>query len=112
MKEIKHTCETCEHNNDSGTEYCGCCDGMGADNWQEAGWRIEERLEAELRKLRDDICPSWMGKDKGCNEAEDVKKLQDENEWLKEQVVSCPFCCHSFKTNWINERDKIDKEKP
>ena len=50
MGEIKteHTCKTCEHKNDSGIEYCGVCDGAAYDNWTEAGWHIEERLQSKI----------------------------------------------------------------
>lgn len=31
--------------------------------------------------------------------------LEAENKRLKEQTVSCPFCCKSFKANWA-EKDQ------
>ena len=51
----KDKCETCKHNNDSGTEYCGTCAGGVESNWVEAGWikdkRIKE-LEAQLARVK------------------------------------------------------------
>ena len=44
---IDKKCETCEHERDSGNEYCGCCNNF--DAWKEAGWRKDKRL-AEIGK--------------------------------------------------------------
>lgn len=48
-------CETCEHNSDSSTEYCGTCDSI-TSNWSEAGWikdnKIKE-LQFALERIRD-----------------------------------------------------------
>ncbi len=35
MDEIKHTCESCVHEHDSGTEFCGPCGGP-IDCWEES----------------------------------------------------------------------------
>ena len=43
------SCDTCEHKNDSGTEYCGSCD-IHISNWQEARWVKDEKI-VELTKL-------------------------------------------------------------
>lgn len=45
---MEETCNICE--NEHCNKYCDSC--LYKSNWKEAGWRIEERLEAELAKHR------------------------------------------------------------
>jgi len=45
-------CEICEHERDSNTEYCGCCDGR---NYKEAGWHIKKRLTKEIKQLQAEL---------------------------------------------------------
>ena len=45
VQSAEHNCSKCEHDEDKGTEYCGCCDGQ---NYQEAGWHIRERLTKQI----------------------------------------------------------------
>lgn len=47
---------------------------------------IIDQQHAENKQLREETCPSWMGKDKGCNEAKDYDKLEVEVNQLEEQV--------------------------
>jgi len=61
---MEHNCDTCEHENDSGIEYCGCCNEL-TDNWKEAGWHIEKRLSNEMKQLKQFIL-DWDGHDKYC----------------------------------------------
>ena len=35
-------------------------------------------LELRVKELEADVCPAWMGKEKGCNEARDVVELHDQ----------------------------------
>jgi len=44
-----HTCDTCVHEGDSGSEYCGSCDLI--DNWSESASAIEERIGKRQREL-------------------------------------------------------------
>lgn len=48
---MEHTCETCEHEHDSGNEFCGSCDNC-TDSWTEAGWHIKDRMFDERMKLQ------------------------------------------------------------
>lgn len=43
MKDDK--CETCEHESDSGQEYCGSCGSGVESNWSEAGWILEKKVK-------------------------------------------------------------------
>ena len=55
MDKIKETCDNCEHDNDSGQEYCGSCDGH-TSNWVKARWILQETidiLQAENKKLKE-----------------------------------------------------------
>jgi hypothetical protein len=45
----KDKCETCEHNKDSGTEYCGTCAGGVESNYKEATW-VKNEMIADLKK--------------------------------------------------------------
>ena len=50
--ENKESCETCEHKQDSGQEYCGSCDSTYAtSNWQEAGWIKDKKIEKLILAL-------------------------------------------------------------
>jgi len=53
-KTIEQTCKTCEHENDSGDEYCGCCNSR-TPAWREAGWHIEKRLQADIDRMAEQI---------------------------------------------------------
>lgn len=46
MNDEKDKCKTCEHNNDSGTEYCGLCVVGIKSNWLEAGWIKDKKIKA------------------------------------------------------------------
>lgn len=37
-----------------------------------------------------------------------VAELRLENDQLKSRTVCCPYCCHDFKVNWAEERDKLE----
>jgi hypothetical protein len=50
IKTPEETCDTCAHKNDSGTEYCGCCDDI-TNSYKEAGWHIRERLNKQIADL-------------------------------------------------------------
>ena len=55
MDKIKETCDNCEHDNDSGQEYCGSCDGH-TSNWVKARWILQETidiLQAENKKHKE-----------------------------------------------------------
>jgi len=57
-----------------------------------------------LREARDDGCPSWMGPDKGCNEAADVDKLRDQ---LAQRTVELTKC----ETAYHEQADRADAER-
>ena len=42
----KDRCKTCEHESDSGTEYCGTCGSGVESNWTEARWIKDEKIKA------------------------------------------------------------------
>lgn len=61
------------------------------------------QLQAENEQLKEDACPSWMGKEKGCNEAEDYAKIQAENTELLE--------ANSHYVEVCNENAELKAEK-
>ena len=55
LNERKETCETCEHNGDSSTEYCGCCDQY-TPMWKEASYIKDTKIKNltfALERIRD-----------------------------------------------------------
>lgn len=50
LEHADHVCETCIHERDSGTEYCGCCDDT-TSCWTESQDAFDERME-KIRKVK------------------------------------------------------------
>ena len=59
MDEIEHTCESCVHEHDSGTEFCGPCDGMMIDCWEESAdhqyYRLADKQQVINAKRKEGL---------------------------------------------------------
>ena len=76
----------CQHSQDYETCRFGCTLRKKEE------LRLEnDQLKERIKELEADQCPSWMGKDKGCNETTEVeeleKRIKDLENFLKEKMA-------------------------